>query len=129
MSRNQDSRSVRIRTCPPAMIQSNTHPILALVAGAAIFLAVAMISSPVTAQVAKKKIDDITKEFQKRRDAGACKVTAAGYVSIFGAELVVVEGVCPGNSQPVQGVAPKGREQEILKEPLNNLANMAHCGH
>jgi hypothetical protein len=84
-----------------------------------VVVAGSVISSPATAQATKKaqpskRIDAITKEFQKRRAAGECKVIAAGFFTFLDTPMTVVQVVCPGNSQPDFGIAPTGREQEIL---------------
>jgi hypothetical protein len=112
----------------PTNVRGGIYAILSVITCGAIFLAwdSAVISSPATAQATKKaqpskRIDAIAKEFQKRRAAGECKVIAAGFITLFDTPMTVVQVKCPGNSEPDFGIAPTGREQEILTIALDAM--------
>jgi hypothetical protein len=118
MTQSFDGRSRAIGTSTRGI-----HALIAVIACVAIFIAavIAVMSSPATAQFKKtqsaKKGDAIGKELQTKRDAGDCKVTAAGYFSLFGTPETFIEVACAGGS-PIQTVAPKGQEQAVLSVAL-----------
>jgi hypothetical protein len=109
------------------------YAILAVIACGAIVFAgsIVVTSSPVLAQFGKKNQPSksaIINEFQKKRSGSGgtdCKIIAAGFVNIATiGEGVVVQVLCPGNNaQPEAGVAPQGREQEVLSIALASMTS------
>ena len=79
------------------------------------------LSWPATAQTATKK-GNITKELAKRRDAGDCKVTYAGFQASSGGPSGYIEALCPDSPTPVFAHVPRGQEQAILSVALTAIS-------
>jgi hypothetical protein len=93
---------------------------LPLIACAALLLAGAVVltSPPTTVPAVAQqfKEEDLTKELEKQRDAGTCKVATAGILTHFfatGNEPRVVVSMQCGDRRPSR-LVPKAKEQAML---------------
>ena len=101
---------------------SRSHALLSLAACLAILIA----SSPADAQSRGKTMNEMFKELRKGKDFTGCvgKVQSAGYANapVLGVTDSVIVNVTCDDGSSGGGVAPKGRENEVLSVALAALS-------